>query len=145
MIVLIRHGQAETAFDHRSDADRALTDLGVRQIQSTVVWLQALGLKSPRVLSSPYKRAQQSARILTGDYDLNAKVTPVTPIEDAETALQPSYGQHPLVVFMHQPLIGALVNRWTGQPVLVDTGSAFVMTGDLLAPNWLTLTQQYAP
>jgi phosphohistidine phosphatase len=55
--VLIRHAQAA---DGPADADRALTERGLRQAVAMGSWLEHAGLVPDRVLVSPARRAAQT-------------------------------------------------------------------------------------
>lgn len=141
MIVLIRHGHAEPG---GADAQRALSDSGRAEVMATAGWLDGLKLDNPRWFSSPYLRAQQTARLLGGTPELIRQVTPDTPSADAEKALSARYAGDTIVCF-HQPLLASLVLRWTGQSVAVPTGAGFCLSGDLLAPDWMTLQDAFTP
>ena len=127
------------------DVDRHLTQRGVRQLQATRQWLQTLGLTTPRVVASPFRRAQQSASVLTSDFETISDITPDHRPDQAERALQEAFAQSDLIVVTHQPLLSQLIERWCGQSVPVDTGNGFLMSGELLGPDWLTLKDQHTP
>ena len=59
-LMLLRHGQAEES-KGRSDRDRALTTKGKRQAQRIGAWLLDQGLMPDLVISSPAKRAFDTA------------------------------------------------------------------------------------
>ena len=144
MIVLIRHGHAQGAPRGHADAQRQLSSEGREQVMRTAQWLDQLNLDRPRWLSSPYVRAQQTARLLGGTPEIVPSVTPDSRPRDAELGLAPYY-EGDLIVCFHQPLLAALVLRWTEQSVAVPTGAGFCLAGDLLAPGWMTLKDQFAP
>ena len=58
VIYLVRHGIAADAGPGMSDADRALTEEGVRKTNGVAVGLQHLGVKPDLILSSPLRRAE---------------------------------------------------------------------------------------
>jgi len=74
-IYLMRHGIAADLVAGTSDADRALTADGVRKTTRAAVGLQKIGVKPDLILSSPLRRAEETAR-LVGEV-----VAPNTPIE----------------------------------------------------------------
>lgn len=67
-LVLVRHGVTEHTnarrFSGRGGADPALTDEGRAQVRGTADWLAPLAVASPVVLSSPLRRARDSADIV---------------------------------------------------------------------------------
>lgn len=64
-IILLRHGQAEKATEGRADADRSLTEAGIRASKANLE--RVLRLMPPsgsvKVITSPYLRAMQTAGI----------------------------------------------------------------------------------
>jgi phosphohistidine phosphatase len=60
-LFVIRHAVAEDAEPGRPDADRALTDTGKAKLRQAVRGLRALDVRFERVLTSPWKRAAQTA------------------------------------------------------------------------------------
>lgn len=144
MIILMRHGEAESRAP--SDAQRPLTSRGEQQVRDSIQWLAGTDLAVDRLIASPYLRAQQTAQIAQETFNEQIQtmpmVTPESDPADAERALQGI--EHGLVCF-HQPLIGRLIERWTGQPVRPSTGCLYVLSGDLFAPGWMQLDQHYCP
>ena len=63
-LFVIRHAVAEDAEPGRPDADRALTDTGKAKLRQAVRGLRALDVRFERVLTSPWKRAAQTAELL---------------------------------------------------------------------------------
>lgn len=62
-LYLLRHGDAvESPYYH--DSQRPLSDLGQRQIQSLVLFLQASRTKIDLILSSPLVRARETADLI---------------------------------------------------------------------------------
>jgi phosphohistidine phosphatase len=63
MLYLVRHGIAEVA-SATSDADRRLTAEGTRKLHAAALGLQRLGVVPDLVLSSPLRRAEETAQQL---------------------------------------------------------------------------------
>jgi phosphohistidine phosphatase len=63
-IYLIRHGLAGQFGDYEADAQRPLTPEGVRKTQKVARRLKTFGIRFDVVLTSPYKRALQTAIVL---------------------------------------------------------------------------------
>lgn len=64
-IVLLRHGETEWARTgrHTGRTDVPLTALGEKQSRAAGNAVEALGLRSPLVIASPFSRAQQTAHL----------------------------------------------------------------------------------
>jgi phosphohistidine phosphatase len=63
-LFVIRHAVAEDSDLGIEDAARALTETGKAKLRRTVRGLRALEIRFERVLTSPWKRAAQTARAL---------------------------------------------------------------------------------
>ena len=75
-VFILRHGIAEDAAPGGSDALRALTPLGVRKLRRVLKQARAAGVRPSVILTSPLKRAMQTAAIAR--VMLNVKREPVT-------------------------------------------------------------------
>lgn len=62
-IYLLRHGIAEDARAGQKDADRALTEEGKRKLRVVARRARLAGLKPSLILTSPYRRAVETAEI----------------------------------------------------------------------------------
>ncbi|WP_027966276.1 phosphohistidine phosphatase SixA [Halomonas halocynthiae] len=148
-LLIMRHGDAAFgAVDH----ERELTQRGQQEVRGMGGWLaaqleaSAAGLAArPRLLASPYRRAQQTAALVADvlvhagipvDVETLELITPEgCPSEVVDWLLnQPA--QQPLVMVSHMPLVGAL----TGCLVdgRADGGLGFVTAAvaDLEADVW---------
>src|SRR5690606_30458577 len=63
LLVLLRHGIAQDRVEGGVDADRRLTPRGLRRTREAVQGLRALGVAPRVVLSSPYRRARETAEL----------------------------------------------------------------------------------
>lgn len=63
-LYLMRHGIAEEWDPARPDAQRALTEEGVAKLERAVLGMRALGIQFDRVLTSPWRRAVETAERL---------------------------------------------------------------------------------
>ncbi|MFP6665399.1 MAG: phosphohistidine phosphatase SixA [Deltaproteobacteria bacterium] len=63
-VYLVRHGIAEDCSSSGEDFDRELTRRGVTQMETVARGLATLGVEPRWILSSPYRRARQTADIL---------------------------------------------------------------------------------
>jgi phosphohistidine phosphatase len=62
-IYLLRHGIAEPAKPGQSDSTRALVPEGRRKLQEVLKVAKAAAVKPTRIITSPYRRAVQTAEI----------------------------------------------------------------------------------
>lgn len=62
-LVLLRHGIAADAKDGSPDAERALTEEGARKTERAAQGLKEIGIVPDVVLTSPLRRAEETAQI----------------------------------------------------------------------------------
>ena len=62
-IYILRHGIAEEPMPGMRDADRALTEEGVKRLQAVLRRARAADVKPPVILTSPYRRARETAEV----------------------------------------------------------------------------------
>jgi phosphohistidine phosphatase len=117
---LLRHGLALPA-GAGGDRERVLSPAGVHGLESLRAHLAREAWRPDRIFSSPYARARQSARIVSGAAAPRVEVETLRELEsehessevlDALARLGATAG-HFLAVG-HQPLLGLLVRRLTG-------------------------------
>lgn len=109
-LLVMRHGEAGPG---RPDAERELTGRGSDEAQRVAAWLAGRSdLAGLRLLSSPYRRAHQTAAIIGEALGAAAETLPIiTPDDDpaavADWLLEQPEGR-PLLLVSHMPLVGAL-------------------------------------
>jgi len=76
MLYLMRHGLAVEAGTpgFKTDADRALTHKGRRQLRKIAKAMKKMELEFDLILSSPFARARQTAEIVAGALKLKKKL-----------------------------------------------------------------------
>ncbi|GAB1258227.1 phosphohistidine phosphatase SixA [Aurantivibrio plasticivorans] len=146
-LFILRHGEAEASA--ATDAARRLTPRGEAEV-AAVVRKSAKELQAVRqVYVSPYVRAQQTAKIaleVLGDRPIETTelITPDGNVDGVIRLLESRDLSNVLLV-SHQPLVGELVNGFTGQPpgyysmataalASIDLDPIAMGLGDL---NWL--------
>jgi phosphohistidine phosphatase len=110
-LILWRHAEAVEAADGKSDFDRELTGKGERHAARMADWLNRRLPASTRVLVSPAKRAQQTARAL--DRKLRT-VDSIGPDVDADAVLAAARwptANEPVLVVGHQPTLGFVLSK----------------------------------
>ena len=116
VVYLMRHGIAEEPSRGVSDADRALTEDGVRKTTRVAEGLRALGVVPDAILSSPLRRADETARIAGGILapDCAITFTPLlagdTPTEAIAKCLRPPRAARQVMLVGHQPGLGELAS-----------------------------------
>jgi phosphohistidine phosphatase len=109
-LYVIRHGVAQDPEPDLGDDARALTPAGKAKLRRVVRGLRALDLRFARVLTSPWKRAAQTARLL-------APLTQGEPIATELLTRKPGADllaliadrNEPTAVVGHEPWLGELV------------------------------------
>ena len=102
-LILWRHADAE---DRMPDEARALTAKGEKQARRVAAWLKKQLPKGARVMASPAKRAQQTARALTRRFETRVEIgTSAGPQSILDAAGWPD-GEATVVVVGHQPTLG---------------------------------------
>jgi phosphohistidine phosphatase len=116
-LILWRHAEAVLEGPDINDLDRALTPKGERQAQRIAEWLNHRMAHSTRILVSPARRCQQTAKAL----DRHFKTAPaLAPDADGQALLKAARwpdSTEPVLVIGHQPTLG-LVAAWllAGEP-----------------------------
>lgn len=151
-LYLCRHGQAQSMA--ASDALRSLTGEGEKEV--TALWdrLHAAGISPRRVVSSPYLRAQQTARLAAAQC---AAVDQVSETEllvpDASPAalidwLHSQPDPDGLLLVTHMPLIALLTSMLAGAQgdgLAFPTGAVVALDMDVVARGCATLVWLRAP
>ncbi|MCG3205566.1 MAG: hypothetical protein KCHDKBKB_02288 [Elusimicrobia bacterium] len=124
----MRHAEAVPALEWRkSDADRPLSKKGISELEKGLGEMKRVGFSVPLVLSSPYKRAQDTALLLTRFLalpdpvflpDLSSGVNYKTLMKVALDYIQKSS----LLLVGHMPEIAIFGCRISGEPAVMDKG-----------------------
>lgn len=102
-LILWRHADAEAGIP---DEERRLTAKGSEQAQRMAEWLSRRLPGQRRVLASPARRAQDTARALSGDFEVREEIGALgTPGSVLEAAGWPQ-GEGVVIVVGHQPTLG---------------------------------------
>jgi len=124
-LYLMRHGLAADPVRGMRDADRALTEDGVRRTSRIAVGLKRLGVEVDAILTSPYRRAEETARLVAEALSPGLAVELYPPLSAGAAApdilkgLKPARGTTRLLLVGHQPDLGDLASYLlTGSPTL---------------------------
>jgi len=102
-LILWRHAEAE---DGTPDSERALTAKGIKQAARMGKWLHARLPEDALVLTSPARRARQTARALTADFKIMPELALNAGPEEVLVAAGWPRGDRTVVVVGHQPTFG---------------------------------------
>lgn len=109
-LFVVRHGIAEDPSPGQEDASRELTRDGRKKMKQVVAGLRELDVAFARVLTSPWKRAAQTAKLL-------GPVSATEPVETELLCQSPraellsllAHDLEPTAVVGHEPWLGELV------------------------------------
>lgn len=116
VIYLVRHGIAGPAPAGMSDNDRVLTPEGKRKMRRIAVGLKRLGVAPDVVLSSPLRRAEETAEIVLSPLarqrhvEVYPLLAPGHEPDEVLKGLRPHRGARELVLVGHQPDLGQLAS-----------------------------------
>ena len=131
-IILWRHAEAfELAAEDLSeqeDLDRALTAKGERQAHRMAGWLNQRLAHSTRILVSPARRAQQTAKALDRHFKTMASLSPSASVEQMLQASKWPNGPEAVLIVGHQPTLGLLAAQLlcgAAQPWAIKKGAVW--------------------
>ncbi|WP_257262978.1 phosphohistidine phosphatase SixA [Endozoicomonas sp. ONNA2] len=150
-LIIMRHGQAswpassDKAF---SDKERSLTGQGIREVSDTVALLA--GQRVNYIFSSPYLRAQQTARIAAERFGLRvATLDELEPAGNPAKVLDALADSGVVLLVSHMPLVGYLAgllcDGTPGAGPSFQTGMALVLEMDMLAPGTGRVIERIIP
>ena len=154
-LLLVRHGEA--SFNASTDAQRPLTQQGIRAVEQQVANAAIPWADFSALWASPYLRAQQTAQLIQSRLEEQAlplalqthkAITPhgeLTQVQDFLLA-QPQAG---IILVTHQPLVSGLIGHfchadpYLGEPMM--PASMALLEGELAAATCMALTQLEHP
>lgn len=116
-LYIVRHGIAALPVADTPDGERALTAEGTRKMMRAAIGLKRLGIVPDAVLSSPLRRAQETAALLASTLSPHLAVevyeplAPGTAPADLVRGLRPYRAAAHLVLVGHQPDLGELASH----------------------------------
>ena len=123
-IYLLRHGIAEDAKPGQPDAERPLTDEGRDKLRRVLKRARAADLDPSLILSSPYRRAIETAAIAAevlaykGEVVRTRALVPEASPYDAWEEIRNRKNERAILLSSHEPLMSSLVAFLLDSPAL---------------------------
>jgi phosphohistidine phosphatase len=123
-IYLLRHGIAEDGKPGHPDSDRALTGEGRDKLRRVLKRARAADAAPSLILSSPYKRALETAEIAAEVLDYKGKIVrsralvPDASPHDAWEEIRSHKDEAGLLLASHEPLMSSLAALLLNSPAL---------------------------
>jgi phosphohistidine phosphatase len=124
-IYLLRHGIAEESRSGLRDPDRALTPEGGEKLRRVLLRARAAGVEPTAILSSPYRRAVQTAQVAADVLDYKGKIvetralTPEASPGEAWEEIRDRRDEPAVLLASHEPLMSSLAAFLLDSPTLV--------------------------
>jgi phosphohistidine phosphatase len=123
-VYLLRHGIAEDARPGTSDSDRALTREGRDKLRRVLKRAHEAGVTPSLILSSPYRRALETAEIAADALAYQGKIVhaaalvPNASPSDAWNEIRSRGGEGAILLASHEPLMSSLLGHLLDAPGL---------------------------
>ena len=123
-IYILRHGIAEDAQGSQPDSERALTAEGKKKLRNVLRTAHSAGVAPSLILTSPYRRALQTAEIAAEVLDYKGELLKTRTLEPATEPRQVwdeirTHKDEPEILLAgHEPLFSALTAYLLGFPGL---------------------------
>ncbi len=124
-LYILRHGIADDGKPGTSDEDRALTKEGIEKLRATLRTADKADVFPTLILSSPYKRAVQTAELamnILGCREplvLSRALVPDSDPEAVWTEVRVHQDEEQLMLVGHEPLFSQLVSYLLASPALL--------------------------
>ena len=124
-IYLLRHGIAEDAPPGHADSDRALTGEGKEKLRRVLRRARAAGVSLSLMLSSPYKRAVETADVAAEVLGYKGKIlrtralTPDASPFDTWNEIRDCKSETAILLASHEPLMSSLAAFLLNSPALI--------------------------
>ena len=134
-IYLLRHAIAEPAAPGQPDSERALTDEGRDKLRRVLQRARAAGAKPSTILSSPYRRALETAaaakEVLGGEIERTETLVPGASPYDAWEEIRAHKSEGAVLLASHEPLMSSMAAFLLSCPALqVDMKKAALVRVD---------------
>jgi phosphohistidine phosphatase len=137
-LYLLRHGIAEDHAATGRDPDRALTEEGRNKLRRVMKRAAVAGVSPSLIISSPYKRAVETAEIAASELDYKGKIlrvgslTPDSSPPSVWSEIREHRDEASILLAGHEPLFSATVAFLLGSThQMVDFRKAALMRIDI--------------
>jgi len=157
-LYIVRHAiaVARGTEGYDDDSQRPLTDAGRRKMKKIAKGLYGLGAEFDTILSSPYVRARDTAKILAKELNAKDKVAfsdnliPPGNFEKLVQEIHEKYDVPNLALVGHEPMLSSLISRLTTGNTdmrlnLKKGGVAYLSTDNLYKEGRATLEWLLTP
>jgi phosphohistidine phosphatase len=123
-IYILRHGVAEDGQPGQPDSERALTPDGRKKLRNVLRTAAAAGLAPSLILTSPYKRALQTAQLAAEILDYKGELLRTKALEPASSPkavwdeIRVHKDEAQILLAGHEPLFSRLTAYLLGSPSL---------------------------
>lgn len=150
---ILRHAVAEDSSPSGRDEDRELTSDGARRARDVGRALAALEPGISRIVTSPYRRARQTAEAVAAALGLESALTEsraLEPDRDPEDILHEvaggsAAGEGDVLVVGHQPHLGELLGLLVGGPGVEVPLKKAAVARVTLTGRWSGALKAYLP
>jgi phosphohistidine phosphatase len=136
-IYLLRHGIAEDGKPGRPDSERALTEEGRDKLRRVLKRARSAGVEPTVILSSPYKRALETAEAAAAELGYKGKIVRVNALvpegmpAEVWEEIRARRGEDALLLASHEPLMSSMAAFLLESPSLqVDMKKAAIVRVD---------------
>lgn len=157
-IYIVRHAIAEQRGTpgYDDDSQRPLTDKGRKKMKKIVKGLRQLGVELDTILSSPYVRARDTAKILAEEFGLEEKLaftdnlTPSNNFDRLINEINEKYNVENLALVGHEPMLSSFISFLTtgntnADIMLKKGGVSCLVAEDLSSRHHATLLWLLTP
>jgi phosphohistidine phosphatase len=118
-LILWRHADAEIASEGEDDLSRQLTVKGEKQAVRMAAWLDRHLPEGARILVSPARRTEQTAKALNRKYKLRDELVPDSSADEVLALIKwdlekGPLGKGPVLLVGHQPYLGEIAAKLLG-------------------------------
>ena len=157
-IYIVRHAIAveRGTEGYDDDSQRPLTDTGRKKMKKIAKGLERLGIKLDVILTSPYVRARDTAKILADRFDMMDKIyftdnlIPPGNFESLIFEIHEKYDVGSIALVGHEPMLSSLVSWLTtgdtdSRITMKKGGVAFLISDSLYQDGRATLEWLLTP
>jgi len=157
-LYIVRHAIAEEPGTpgYEDDSQRPLTDAGRKKMKKITKGIRQLDVKLDVIITSPYVRARDTAKILAKEYGMKDKIAfsdhliPPCDFEKLIKEIQENYNVSNLALVGHEPMLSQLISWLTtgnsdARVTLKKGGVAYLLAENLYQDHRATLEWLLTP